>query len=150
MLTLFFFSLTPLEVAAELLVAVVAGRTVPEGRLEADPGSQRSPGHSRARSSARGGCGATGCPHVCSPGGSIREKGDERGRREQRGAPSAFPSFQGSLEPLNEIIGRNWGWTQVCASPPPRSFVRVMPLLRATIGLLAGQAGTKSRLNRFK
>lgn len=33
---------------------------------------------------------------------------------------------------------------------PPRRFVRVMPLLRATIGLLAGQAGTKRRLNRFK
>lgn len=32
--------------------------------------------------------------------------------------PPAFPGFQGSLEPLNEIIGRNWGWTQVCASPP--------------------------------
>lgn len=51
-------------------------------------------------------------PHVCSPCGFIREKEDERGGREERGAPSAFPGFQGSLEPLNEIIGRNGVWRE--------------------------------------
>lgn len=42
----------------------------------------------------------------------IKEKEDERGGRERRGAPAAFPGFQGSLEPLNEIIGRNGVWRE--------------------------------------
>lgn len=48
----------------------------------------------------------------------MREKDDERGGREDRGAPSAFPGFQGSLEPLNEITERNGVWReQSCLAP---------------------------------
>lgn len=44
------------------------------------------------------------------PCGFVREEEDERGGREERGAPPAFPGFQGPLEPLKEIIGRNGVW----------------------------------------
>lgn len=82
-------------------------------------GPRRSPEHPRASPGAAGPY-AAALPHVCSPRGCLREKEDERGR----GAPSAFPSFQGSSEPLREIIGRNWGWMRRrCLAPLDRLYV---------------------------
>lgn len=57
-------------------------------------------------------------PHVCSPSASIRENSDERRGRGQRGAPSAFPGFQGSLEPLNENYWAKWGLAGPAAARP--------------------------------
>lgn len=108
-----FCFLTP-EPPSALMLAGVAGRQ--RGRLgdTAVPGQGRDRrcGESAAASPASPGPALPARPHVCSPCGFIREKEDERGGRERRGAPAAFPGFQGSLEPLSEIIGRNGVWRE--------------------------------------